>query len=78
MRRQDLIRMANQVAQFFDSYPEGAAEVAKHLRSFWDPRMRRQLQDYADQPDDDLHPLVRQAIERLPPVSHLQKEVGVR
>lgn len=68
MHRQDLIRMANQVAQFFDIYPEeqGAAEVAKHLRNFWDPRMRRQLLDYAAaQPDDDLHPLARLAVKRL-------------
>lgn len=68
MRRQDLFRMANQVAQFFDVYPEeqGAAEVAKHLRAFWDPRMRRQFLDYAaDQPDNDLHPLARLAVKRL-------------
>jgi len=67
MHRHDLIRMANQVAQFFETSPQelGAAEIAKHLQSFWDPRMRRQLQDYARQTEDDLHPLVRMALSRL-------------
>ncbi len=67
MHRRNLIRMANQVAQFFDVYPEdqGSAEVAKHLRNFWDPRMRRQLLEYAGQPEDDMHPLVRRAVKSL-------------
>jgi formate dehydrogenase subunit delta len=59
--------MANQVAQFFEASPpeQGVSEIAKHLQSFWDPRMRRQLQDYARQAEDDLHPLVRLAVTRL-------------
>jgi formate dehydrogenase subunit delta len=59
--------MANQVAENFDVYPEeqGVSEVVKHLRSFWDPRMRGQFQAYADQTSDDLHPLARKAAKRL-------------
>jgi formate dehydrogenase subunit delta len=59
--------MANQVAEFFVVYPEeqGSAEVAKHLRNFWDPRMRRQLQEYADRSGDDMHPLLRHAVKHL-------------
>ncbi len=67
MRRQDLIRMANQVAQSFESFPveQGIAEVAGHLRSFWDPRMRRQIVGYAETPGDDFHPLARQAVKHI-------------
>lgn len=59
--------MANQVADFFVAYPSEQAvqEVAKHLKSFWDPRMRRQFLDYTSQSQEGLHPLVRQAVEVL-------------
>jgi formate dehydrogenase subunit delta len=41
----DIKRMANQIAVAFGAYPEEEAvkETANHIRSFWDPRMRRQL-----------------------------------
>jgi formate dehydrogenase subunit delta len=37
-----LVRMANQIASFFTAQDAVAAPtlVAKHLRQFWDPRMR--------------------------------------
>ena len=40
-----LVRMANQIAGFFDSQPGGAAAegVAGHINDFWEPRMRTQL-----------------------------------
>lgn len=42
MQADKLVRMANQIATFFDSQPgDGAAAVARHLNDFWDPRMRR-------------------------------------
>jgi formate dehydrogenase subunit delta len=39
--------MANQIADFFRAYPrERAVEgIATHLRKFWDPRMRRRLNE---------------------------------
>jgi len=45
VRTEDLVRKANQIAAFFRPYPEAeaAAGVAKHMRDFWDPRMRRLL-----------------------------------
>jgi len=41
----DIVRMANQISDFFAAYPRDTAirETATHLRSFWDPRMRAQL-----------------------------------
>jgi formate dehydrogenase subunit delta len=43
---QHLVHMANQVAAFFASYPEAEAieGTANHLKSFWDPRMRREIE----------------------------------
>jgi formate dehydrogenase subunit delta len=40
---QDLIRMANQIAAFHAPYPheEALQEMAKHIKYFWEPRMRR-------------------------------------
>ena len=46
---QNLIKMANQIGDFFSAWPDqdqAHAEVAGHLRRFWDPRMRRQLCDH--------------------------------
>jgi formate dehydrogenase subunit delta len=42
-----LVTMANQIADFFaTSSPdrgEAVSATAQHLRSFWDPRMRREI-----------------------------------
>ena len=46
-----LVKMANDIGAFFESEPEaakGAKGIATHLRSFWDPRMRRELFSYLD------------------------------
>ena len=45
MQHQDMIRMANQIASFFNgSGPEVAVrDAAEHINKFWDPRMRSVL-----------------------------------
>jgi formate dehydrogenase subunit delta len=46
-----LVKMTNDIGAFFESDPDaakGAAELAAHLRSFWDPRMRREIFRYLD------------------------------
>jgi len=47
-------RLVNDIAAQFHYLPEAeaAAAVANHLRTFWDPRMRRQLCDLVDQGPD--------------------------
>ena len=42
-----IIRMANQIASYFDSRPEGerVPGIASHINDFWEPRMRTQLLD---------------------------------
>ncbi len=72
MPPEKLVHMANQIAMFCQTNPNGArhtADVADHINKYWDPRMRRQLVDVvAADAADDIHPLVRAAISaiRLP------------
>lgn len=64
----NLVRMANRVADFFESLPdreEAIDEVAAHLHKFWDPRMRAQILSQLDSPDaEEMHALVREALQR--------------
>lgn len=59
--------MANQIALNFSGYPreEAIQNVAKHLKDFWDPRMRRQLHAYVEQGGGGLHELALEAEKRL-------------
>lgn len=46
MNQENLVKMANQIGQFFETWPDREAarhEVASHLRRFWEPRMRMAL-----------------------------------
>jgi formate dehydrogenase subunit delta len=63
--------MANQIAQFFTSYPheESVAGIANHLQKFWEKRMRQQLHEYIAQGGRGLNPLVVEAEKRLTSVS---------
>lgn len=62
-----LVRMANQIATFFASQPgeTQAAEVAGHLKAFWEPRMLQALYAHVDAGGEGLSPLVLQAVGRL-------------
>ncbi len=61
------VRLANDIAAQFHHLPadQGAAGVAGHLRNFWDPRMRRQLQAHVDGGADELDPLAVAAVALL-------------
>ena len=46
MNADNLIHMANQIGEFFESMPEreeALDDIATHIRKFWEPRMRRTL-----------------------------------
>ena len=61
-----LISMANQIADFFQSYPEAEAVegVATHIQKFWDPRMRRELLAHVDAHGSGrLSPIVAEALQ---------------
>ncbi len=65
---EDLVRMANQIGEFFGSYPsldEAAEGIADHLKRFWTPSMREKLIDYAERDGRDLSAPVRSALMRL-------------
>jgi formate dehydrogenase subunit delta len=61
------VRLANEVAVNFAHLPreQAAAGIAGHLRSFWEPRMRRQLLAHVDAGGADLDPLALAAAELL-------------
>jgi FdhD protein len=67
MSREKLVHMANQIATFFRSQPgtDQADRVAQHLRDYWDPRMRAQIVEIAEDPESGLSPLAREAVARL-------------
>ena len=60
-------RMGNDIARQFAHLPtEVAAQaVARHIETFWDPRMRRALEALVAERDDSLDPLLVDAVGRL-------------
>lgn len=47
----NLVRMANQIGEFFGTLQDRALareEIARHLKRFWEPRMRRALLAHVD------------------------------
>ncbi|VVM07859.1 formate dehydrogenase subunit delta [Methylacidimicrobium tartarophylax] len=65
---EDLVRMANQIGDFFGSDPsqeEAAAGIAEHLKKFWTPSMREKLIEYAQRDGKQLSEPVRAALSRL-------------
>lgn len=63
MSREKIIKMANQIDDFFQTQPGDAAEgVAKHINDFWDPRMRAELLDLAKSKTSGLHETVQKAL----------------
>lgn len=62
------VRMANQIAAFFRSYPEdeAAAGIRDHIVSFWTPNMRKIVLDHQDAGGEGLDPLVVTALGTVP------------
>lgn len=74
-----LVRMANQIASFFRSYPEEEAKagIHEHIVSFWTPKMRATLLAHADAVAARLDPLVTAAMSSWPRAeSPIRKEVA--
>lgn len=59
MDNSDIVRMANQIADFHKPYPhdEAVSGVAEHIRMFWEPRMRKALSGLLDSGGEGLSPL---------------------
>ena len=62
-----MVHMANQIALNVAAYgrEEAIKMTADHLRMFWEPRMRKQLHEYADQGGSGLHEFVVEAEKQL-------------
>ena len=68
MKIDHLIVMANQIGDFFRSYPHqdyAQKEIATHLRKFWAPDMRELIKDLVEsKKSNDLHSDVAEAIRK--------------
>lgn len=67
MSHEKLVRMANQIATFFESQPDEdkAGCVAAHLKEFWEPRMLEQLSSHLDGGGKGLSPLALDGSKRV-------------
>ncbi|MFL6582618.1 MAG: formate dehydrogenase subunit delta [Burkholderiales bacterium] len=68
MNIEHLVRMANDIGNFFKSEPDHTTAVdavAQHLKRFWDPRMRKEIVAYVDTGGAGLKELVREAVLKL-------------
>ncbi|OQK17840.1 formate dehydrogenase [Methyloprofundus sedimenti] len=65
---QNLVKMANNIGFFFKSEPDhtlAVASVEQHLKNFWDPRMRVEIINYAQQGGMELIDIVDEAVHKL-------------
>ncbi|MEX2199762.1 MAG: formate dehydrogenase subunit delta [Dongiaceae bacterium] len=67
MKPEMLVRMANQMADFFasQSHDEAVAGVEDHILKYWDPRMRRDLAAHLAAGGGGLKPIAHAAAERV-------------
>jgi formate dehydrogenase subunit delta len=63
-----LVKMANDIGDFFASEPDREAAIsgiAGHIRRYWEPRMRRQIYAHLAAGGEGLGELARDAVARL-------------
>jgi formate dehydrogenase subunit delta len=68
MHSEYLVRMANDIANFFAAEPdkeEAARNVLAHFKRFWDPRMRAQIVAHYRAGGAGLHEIVMKAVAQL-------------
>jgi len=67
MTEETLVRMANQIADFFKAQPgdDALAGASNHIRQFWDPRMRAKMAAHLKAGGEGLNPLARAAVEKV-------------
>jgi formate dehydrogenase subunit delta len=63
-----LVKMANDIGAYYEAFPdrsEAVVAVAAHLKNFWEPRMRREIIDYANQEKGEAsagHPQLKEIV----------------
>jgi formate dehydrogenase subunit delta len=64
-----LVRMANQIADFFRNKPEAdaVAGTASHINKFWDPRMRTKFIAHLAAGGEGLNPIALKAGAQIRP-----------
>lgn len=65
MHIENLVKMANQIGQFFESEPDqdqAVKDIASHIKRFWDPRMRTAIIAHVDQGGAGLLDIVARTI----------------
>ena len=62
-----LVYMANQIGDFFKSYPHDQAVkgIKEHIEKFWDPRMLNQIYQIIEKADHGLRPNSLEALQIL-------------
>ncbi|WP_026609923.1 formate dehydrogenase subunit delta [Methylocaldum szegediense] len=79
MKIENLVKMANNIGNFFGAEPDRAVAVrgiADHLRRFWDPRMRKAIIAHYREGGIGLNDLPREAIAELEKETELLRETG--
>ena len=69
-----LVTMANDIAHFFaveSDRVKAADSVARHLKQFWDPRMRRRILAHLAAGGAGLEPLAAAGVRRLAELDHV-------
>jgi len=63
METHDMVRMANQIADFFRGYPHDDAvkETAEHINRFWAPRMRKAFFEHMAKGGEGFDQLVKES-----------------
>jgi formate dehydrogenase subunit delta len=66
MNSEHLIKMANQIGDFFAAMPDSEQakkDIANHILKSWEPRMRQNLLSHIDEHGDEkLKPMLREAL----------------
>lgn len=64
MSPEKLVYMTNQIGKFFAHQPEdkAIANIADHLKKFWDPRMRKAILEHLAAGGEGLDPLALKAV----------------
>ena len=65
MDQQHLVRMANNIGDFFEAMPdrqEALDGIAGHIKRYWEPRMRKEIMAYINAGGEGLSEFVREAL----------------
>lgn len=60
-----LVKMANQIAENFSFHDDAEARLSEHLQRFWAPSMLQALQEYRTADGAGIKPAVHSALEKL-------------